>query len=141
MLQILHKTSIKSIIFAVVKISTVIISIVLGSLILFNSLRVTLTYAYYEIDPVGFIEKLCKNKDKPELQCNGKCHLKKVTESSSKESKEPTRLIDFKEILLYSAKPFEYSFNKIFYQKKISSEYVNLYSYIGLKNCFHPPQV
>jgi len=124
-----------------VKISTIITSIILGSLILFNSLRVSFTYAYYEIDPIGFIEKLCENKDKPELQCNGKCHLKKVTESSSKESNKPTRLIGFKEILLYSEKPFEYSFNKVFIQKKASSEYVNLYNYLNLQNCFHPPQL
>ncbi|SFZ92315.1 hypothetical protein SAMN05428642_102652 [Flaviramulus basaltis] len=123
------------------KISTIITSIILGVLILFNSLRVSLNYAYYEIDTKGFIEKLCENKDKPELQCNGKCHLKKVTESSSKESKEPNRLIDFKEILLYTEKPFEYNFKKIYYQNKIPSEYLNLYTYIGLENCFHPPQV
>jgi len=124
-----------------VKISAILISIILSSFILFNSLRISLNYAYYELDPIGFIEKLCENKDKPELQCNGKCHLKKVTESSSKESKKPTRLIDFKEILLYTEKPFEYSFNKTFNQKTISSEYINLYTNIGLQTCFHPPQV
>ena len=61
------------------KTSVILFSYLLSTLILYNSLRVTFTYAYYELDPVGFIEKLCENKDKPELQCNGKCHLKKVS--------------------------------------------------------------
>ena len=34
-------------------------------------------------------EKFCVNKDKPELQCNGKCHMKDmVAENSEKESKK-----------------------------------------------------
>ncbi|ULC57878.1 hypothetical protein MBM09_08080 [Flaviramulus sp. BrNp1-15] len=123
------------------KLSTIIVSIILGSLILFNSLRVSFTYAYYELDPIGFIEELCENKDKPELQCNGKCHLKKVAESSSNDTKEPTRLIDFKEILLYTSKPFEYLLNKVASEDKTVATYLNLYTYTDLKDSFRPPQV
>ena len=123
------------------KLSTIIVSIILGSLILFNSLRVSFTYAYYELDPIGFIEELCENKDKPELQCNGKCHLKKVAESSSNDTKEPTRLIDFKEILLYAGKPFEYIINKVASEEKTVTTYLNLYNYTDLKDSFRPPQV
>lgn len=32
---------------------------------------------YYETHLSEIIEKYCVNKDKPELQCNGKCHLAK----------------------------------------------------------------
>lgn len=32
---------------------------------------------YYETHLNEIIEKYCINKDKPELQCNGKCHLAK----------------------------------------------------------------
>ena len=34
---------------------------------LFNSIRISFTYLHYYLDPAGFIEKLCENKDKPEL--------------------------------------------------------------------------
>ncbi len=136
-----HKTPTKSSIFAAVKIGTIIFSLILSTLILFNSLRVSLTYAHYKLDPIGFIEKLCINKDKPELQCNGKCHLKKVTESSSKDSKEPTHLIDFKEVLFLNKNLFEYHFDKVVFEEKTTSPYLNLYTYTGLKDCFHPPQV
>lgn len=108
---------------------------------LINSTKSSLVYTYFKLDPVGFIENLCKNNDNPELQCNGKCQLKKVAESNSKDSEEPMRLIDFKEVLLYKEKPFEYFFNKISIKKKASFKYSNLYTYIKLQNCFHPPEV
>ena len=73
------------------KLNYIIISIVLSTLILFSTTRVSVTYAYYELDPIGFIENLCKNKDKPELACNGKCHLKKVTENSSDKQNSPVK--------------------------------------------------
>ena len=97
------------------KISTYIFAFTLTALLLFNSTRVTLTYAYYKLDPIGFIEILCVNKDKPELECNGKCHLKKVAQSQDKEQKTPESIIDFKELLLFS----NISETTTFQQKKI----------------------
>ncbi|WP_052158126.1 hypothetical protein [Lacinutrix jangbogonensis] len=94
------------------KISAYIFSVILTTLLLFNSTRVTLTYAYYNIDPVGFIEALCENKDKPELKCNGKCHLKKVTKSLDKDQKTPESIIDFKELILFSS-----AFEVVVFQK------------------------
>ena len=61
----------------------------------------SLTYAYYNIDTVGFIEKLCENKDKPELQCNGKCHLKKVVENNTNNDKQPIKAVNLKDITLF----------------------------------------
>lgn len=123
------------------KTSTVIFSIAFSTLILFNSLRVSCTYAYYEIDPVGFIEKLCENKDKPELQCNGKCHLKKVAESSTNtNNNEPVRLIDFREILLHSQEIVTYQFYNTITEKNNLFEYKNLYNFTSLNTCFKPPR-
>jgi len=119
-----------------------ILTALLSFLILFNSLSVSFTYAYYELDPIGFIEKLCENKDKPELQCNGKCHLKKVAESNSNSNNNtPTGIIDFKEILLYTQEFDTYDFCPTINLKRDSIEYHNLYTYIGLDTCFHPPKV
>lgn len=68
---------------------------------LFNALRMPVTYLYYELDPDGFIALLCENKDTPELECEGKCELKKVAESSTNNSKEPAKSIHYKEIQLF----------------------------------------
>lgn len=122
--------------------STYIFALSLTILILFNSARVSLTYAYYKLDPVGFIEALCVNKDKPELQCNGKCHLNKVLKSQDKDQDIPENVVDFKELLLYTITLEKIIFKpKNDLKKQNTSIYKNLYSYNSINDCFHPPQV
>ena len=114
----------------------------LCTLILFSSVRVSFTYAYYELDPVGFIENLCKNKDKPELTCNGKCHLKKVAQSQDKEQSTPESIIDFKELTLFSNTLEVIVFTqKKYIQKQSPIAYQNLYRFNNSNDCFHPPRV
>ena len=124
------------------KMSTYIFALSVTILILFNSTRVSLTYAYYKLDPVGFIEALCVNKDKPELQCNGKCHLNKVLKSQDKDQDIPENVVDFKELLLYTITLEKIIFKpKNDLKKQNTSIYKNLYSYNSINDCFHPPQV
>lgn len=128
-------------IFVSMKISSIIFSLVFSTLILFSNLRVTITYAYYELDPIGFIEKLCENKDKPELQCNGKCHLKKVAESNTDNQQEPTKSTTLKEITLFVIQKSEYTLVKINTSENINFDYKNLYSFSGIHQIDRPPQV
>lgn len=122
--------------------SLFIFSIVLSTLLLFNSTKVTLTYAYYKLDPISFIEKLCDNTDKPELECNGKCQLKKVAESQDKNQNTPESIIDFKELVLFSNVFETISFHQLKDIKKQNRiDYINLYFYSNINDCFHPPQV
>lgn len=122
------------------KISVNILSIFLALLLLFNGVSATLTYAYYNIDPIGFIEALCENQDTPELQCNGQCHLKKV--AKSQENDTPEGVVNFKEIILFSAKQETFVFYKKEYiNKQNLTVYQNLYSFSDINDCFHPPQV
>lgn len=118
-----------------------IISLLLSTLILFNSARVSFTYAYYELDPVGFIESLCENKDKPELSCNGQCHLMKVSKSQDKEQKTPESIIDFKELLLYPNPISEFNIKCIIDNKvETLAWYNDLYAYKDFDEFFHPPR-
>ena len=115
-------------------------SIGLSTLILFNTLRVSYTFLYYTLDPLTFIENLCVNKDKPELQCNGKCHLKKVSQSSENDN-EAVKILDY-EILLFQQPTIDYQINaSAFIQKKEVFSYLNLYSFQYKLFCFHPPKV
>lgn len=118
----------------------IIFSFLLSTLILFNSLQVSITYAYYELDPVGFIEKLCENKDKPELKCNGKCHLKKVAENSSNDNKNLPNIIDFKDILLYKESSAKYITIRDLEKVYQNYGYKNFYTYLKFTDCFHPPE-
>jgi len=123
------------------KLNNIIISIVLSTLILFSITRVSFTYAYYELDPIGFIENLCENKDKPELACNGKCHLKKVTENSSDKQNSPVNTTALKEITLYNVTKLEYKLVSLFVKKNVSFNYSNLYAYSSVQQIDYPPQV
>jgi len=42
---------------------------------------------YYELNVDYIVETYCINTDKPELKCNGKCHLAKQLQSVSNDSK------------------------------------------------------
>ena len=87
---------------------------------------------------------LCENKAKPELQCNGKCHLMKElakaadtenTKSSDKKSFSPIQeVLFFKEIKTVAIVSCVCS-----KQAKNSSSYLNLYSYLNTNSEFHPP--
>jgi hypothetical protein len=87
---------------------------------------------------------LCENKDKPKLQCNGKCHLMKELakaaetenpKSSDKKSFSPIQeVLFFKEIKTYNLVSCGCS-----KQTKNSSSYLNLYSYLNMVSEFHPP--
>jgi len=111
-------------------------------MILFNSLIIPMTYTYYKLDPVGFIEKLCQNKDKPELKCNGKCHLKKVSKTPNENQRTSESIIDFKELLLYTNSISDYRFsNQNNFIQKLNIEYQNLYSFSNTCDCFRPPKI
>ncbi len=115
-------------------------SIGLSALIMFNTLRVSYTFINYKLDPIGFIENYCVNIDKPELKCNGKCHLKKVSQSTEGE-KEAIKFLNY-EILLFHQPTKAYQLNAfIFTQKKEIFSYSNLYSFNYKLFCFHPPKV
>lgn len=87
---------------------------------------------------------LCINKAKPELKCNGKCHLMqelakasdddKPLSSDKKQSSNP-----FVDLFVTEAD----SFNFLFFQKpttqELNSSYANLYSHLDSYVIFHPP--
>ncbi len=55
----------------------------------------------YHLNKSYITENFCVNKTKPEMQCNGKCHLKKeLKESEESASKNPVSLKQFNELLL-----------------------------------------
>ena len=123
------------------KTTSIILSIVLATLILFSSLRVTFTYAYYELDPIGFIEKLCENKDKPELECNGKCHLKKVAESNTENQQTPTKFTSLKEITLFVVDKLDLTFSVLNNTENTNFDYNNLYAFSSINLIDRPPEI
>lgn len=123
------------------KIGSTIVSILLSALMFLNAIKATYTYAYYYLDREGFIEMLCVNKDKPEMQCNGKCHLKKVAESNENNDKAPEKAVHFDDLLLFLVCNSKIEFSSKYLKKKNQYHYKNLYSFHKWFSIDHPPQV
>ena len=92
---------------------------------------------------------LCENKAKPELKCNGKCHLMKelAKASDSEASGEKPINSDKKDNskqgieLLFCNEVSEINFRQIYFYNKTSIEdsYANLYFHSVSCSVFHPP--
>lgn len=66
--------------------------LVLGLLVIFllptiSRLSIVLNYA---INTEYIVAMFCINKDKPQMKCNGKCHLKTQLEEQDKKEQSPT---------------------------------------------------
>lgn len=113
-------------------------------MVLSNSLKTSIVYAWYFADIDSFVEVLCENKEKPELKCNGQCHLKKVSESQSNEKRTPASIIDFKEILFFTNGIEENNILNIVdlvNNKNHLFIYSNFYKSLEVSLLDHPPQV
>ena len=102
-------------------------------------LRPITPFVEYAINYDYISKVLCINKDKPELQCNGKCQLMQKLEKQQDDDFKSLRInieeypIGFVELL--SVKKEKALFKNI---EKLDS-YSNKYSYLFSTAIFHPP--
>jgi len=99
----------------------------------------------YVINYEYISEVLCVNKEKPELKCNGKCHLMQELAKASEDEKP---ISDKKahhsevEILFFEQlNSFCFSAKNAIIVKTIPSFYSNLYNHISCDLIFHPPSL
>lgn len=101
---------------------------------------------WYNINQTYVAEELCENKEKEELECNGKCYLKKQIEKAepvknSSENPEPIRPPHIKDApFVVMSTPIDLQTNTV---NERESNWENLpiaksNSYHA--NIFHPPQ-
>ena len=92
-----------------------------------------------------FIAKvLCINKDKPEMKCNGKCHLaKELNKTESKDENLPITISNKTEITLFIEDQEVLEFEKLFYftTKERFSDIKKDYHSSFIDGVFHPPKV
>jgi hypothetical protein len=68
-------------------------------------------FAYFKVNQAQIIEKYCVNKDKPEMECNGHCHLKKelnktkVAEEQEEDGENRNRLPEIELEFLVAVMP------------------------------------
>lgn len=111
-------------------------------ILLLRTFFVQLHFAFYFIDSETYIELFCKNKEKPELECDGKCSLNKVAqETSQKQDRLPENsfslfFLDFIPSDNFTLN-FE-SFKKV--PKKINEFISSIYSFLYFNTLKQPPE-
>lgn len=103
-----------------VKLMKSIISLLLSSIIFLASFQNSLFYVDYQLNP-DYYKALCINKQKPELQCNGKCQVKNQSEKETSPISEikysfelnivPSKSIDLPNLKTYFSEDLKHNFN------------------------------
>ena len=100
--------------------------------------------AYYQTNLSQIIEDFCVNKDKPELNCDGKCYLAQKLDQSATNSDEVENNLEIAEsftLVFFSPLNYESTNSNSFIYKEINQNYKNNYSYLFSSNFFIPPNV
>lgn len=101
----------------------------------------------YAVNYNYIANELCVNKAKPEMKCNGKCHLMKELAKASdndnpisqdkKTHHQEIEVLFLEKIIAFCFSPI-YSFEG---KNKINTDYCNLYFSENTFSIFHPPTV
>ena len=87
--------------------------------------------------------ELCENKEKPELHCNGKCHLmKELAKASEDEMPVSDKKAAYHEYeVLFYFEPVNFALHNTaaISKKTVNTVYCNLYTHINTVSVFHPP--
>ena len=52
----------------------------------------TMLFSAFKLNQTSIIEKLCINKENPEMKCDGKCYLKTQLKKTNKEDSSPNQI-------------------------------------------------
>ncbi|MEN3322715.1 hypothetical protein VP395_03185 [Mariniflexile soesokkakense] len=99
---------------------------------------------YFELNIDAIIQKYCVNKDKPEFQCNGKCHLAtQLSETSNKndDSNKSLRAVfeSFIPVFISISQDIKFNNPVIDASKKDSFCYGNTYFFLHESKAYKPP--
>lgn len=101
-------------------------------------LRPVAPFVEYAINYDYISKVLCINKDKPELQCNGKCQLMQKLEKQQDDDFKSLRIVQ-EDYPIGFIELLEISNQKIFQQKEKMFSSTKNYSYLFISSVFQPP--
>lgn len=89
---------------------------------------------------------LCVNKAKPEMKCNGKCHLmKELAKASEKEnpvsSDKKNTHTETETLYFIPDNNFNFQLVSLQVYPQLNCHYSDLYSYLAVNCAFHPPSI
>ena len=100
---------------------------------------------YYELNIDYIVQNYCVNKDKPKLQCNGKCHLAKqlqLTTTDDSSSQDQAIFNGFEGFLpVFQPSQLHMEFKAPFYSDSYNTvvDYNNNYRFLFSRFIFKPP--
>lgn len=109
----------------------------LSTLLVVNVFALSIISLDFEINQDYYIEIFCENKDKPELHCDGQCHLKKTldkVETQNTENSIPSFQLEFTQTTSFNIAKVECDLT-LNHNPFYSNLYYNLISSLF----FHPP--
>lgn len=95
-------------------------------------------WTYYWVNSAAVAAKHCANKDKPKLQCHGKCHMRKVTAEPETESVPRPDLKVTAEPVVLNSNPFDFPQPAIF-TRMLQPLYSAVPADPFIPFVFHPP--
>lgn len=97
----------------------------------------------YIINYDYIVKELCENKARPEMHCNGKCHLMKELAKAAEEQKQESerKNVQQQSEVLFCETVVNFNFLSITFPVGQANEtaYSNLYSHLNTAVFFHPP--
>ena len=99
---------------------------------------------YYQLNIDYIIETYCVNKDKPQLQCNGKCHLSKQLQITNNDALDADLVFNvvyeaFYPVFFQNYQQFQLKYQTVIIKKlnvRYTSNFEDSYSF----NYFQPPE-
>ena len=100
----------------------------------------------YVVNYDYIVKELCVNKAKPELHCNGKCHLAKelakASDTDATNSSEKKVVAQQYELLYFQEiEPILFSVYENDWTPKTANTYTNNYYHLSVNATFHPPTI
>ena len=118
------------------------ISILFMVFTLTSSLKIAGTFGYYALFTDDFVERFCENKERPELNCDGKCYLAKMLLQESKDDTPPINIDLLKnETVLFLEKSITFDFIGDRESDLANYGYTNHYHFRFLQEDIQPPRV
>lgn len=120
-----------------------IFAFVLALVFLLNIGGKIVVYVNFYLNQEYIANNLCENRDKPVLQCNGKCQLmKELNEEDKKEKKEDKHKFENTNVYFFCAIEPITELNPLFFEKKEHANANVQARRVGYRTkVFHPPSL
>lgn len=120
-----------------------LLSTVLVCAVLLSSFSSMVSFAGYQLNKNFIAKVLCINKEVPQKNCQGKCHLKKELEKQEDQQKNSGNTIDDKQFNIFNGLSSTAELNSlpIYISSNFTINNISIFIKPVLNSVFHPPAI